>query len=149
MKKTKELDNNISEIYCLYDACVLLKDKGFDVFCEATYTKYLKKCGQHKKGVIVFEESGILHGRNSYNSFNENYNLVSAPTQALAIQWLRKNFNLHFELLWDVDKKLYWFVSITKIGDVESKAFDMPRKKHFTPHEAIDAALIHALTKMI
>lgn len=142
------MDNNIKETYCSYEASKLLKARGFDVFCEATYSEYLKNTEYYKKGV-KFEERGILHGRNSTHSGSEYYTITSAPTQALAMEWLRINHDIHLEVIWDVDKKLYWFVSITHIGDVEWDAIDMPRKKYYSPEEAVNAALVYILTNLI
>lgn len=138
-----KLNNNIKESYCSFEVSKLLKEKGFDVFCEGTFTEHLKET-QHFKVGIKFEEGGILHGRNSMHHSNEYYTMYSAPTQGVVLKWLQVNLNTHIEPIWDIENgEKVWFCSITQIGDLENKAIDTPFKK--TSEEAIDDAILMAL----
>src|SRR5574343_276660 len=142
----KTINNNIEEPYCSHEVSKLLRDKGFDVFCNDTYTEYLQDTEYNKKG-LVFERGGIVKGRNSTHAplNSEYYEKVSARTQGVALEWLRVNYNLHFEIIWDNYRRTYWFVCITHIGNVEIETIDLPRKQCFTPKDAIDAAFVYTL----
>lgn len=43
----------------------------------------------------------------------------AAPTWQAALEWFRDKHRLHGEPIWDIKHKIYWFFSITKIGDVD------------------------------
>lgn len=139
------IDNDIKEDICSWDVSLLLKQNGFNVFCNGTYTKYLVNTQYNKKG-ISYENGGILKGRNTDHRHlsNKYYELISAPTHDVALEWLRKNFNWHVELIWDTEKgAIVWFCSVSKIGDVQNKCIDLAY--HVEPFDAVEEALKHML----
>ena len=89
-----EINNDIKENYCSFEISKMLKNMGFDVFCDAVYIEYKKTTEYHKKG-ICFEVGGILKGRNSYSINNKYSETFSAPTTAIAKQWIRANYGIH------------------------------------------------------
>ena len=89
-----------------YEVAKLAKEKGFDEFCDTSYTHYLKDGGgefhdtQYKKGDVHFNKRGILRGNNSHHDKYESdfYEICSAPTQSLLQRWLREIHKAHIEL---------------------------------------------------
>lgn len=78
----------ISERYVNYKTAKLLKEAGFDEKCKSIYDKNKK---------LKYWEEGSVLTNSEIDSF-PNMNHISAPTQAFANSWLRKN-NYHVLVL--------------------------------------------------
>ncbi len=123
----------IKERYVNFEAAKLLRDKGFNEGCYGYYY-----CG----GELSFS-----YGRLNINSEHTN-NLISAPTQQMACDWMRtKDVLITYDLapigtklMVKVYKKVYddpnhtWTEEITIVRD--------------TLEEAINDALKYALEKL-
>lgn len=87
------------------------------------------------------------------NRFNINEGLES--THALAIEWIRINFNWHFELVWDIiNSELVWFYCMSKVGSLDklknSKSHILEIKPYSkTPKRAAEEALSYTLEHLI
>jgi len=120
----KEINNSIEEDYCSFEICKILKEKGFDIITLSGYN-------------LKTQES-----LTSFPTRNSDQIALSRPTHALAIKWIRENFNIH---IW-VEHKLghfkpwVWFYN--KSQNTEPWDF------RATYEEAIEAALIFVLTKL-
>ena len=122
----KEINNNIQEAYCSFEVSKLLKEKGFDCYTTTWH--------QRGNGIV-----GDVVGRSDrYNSKGEAY--TSHPTQALALEWLRINFEVIITLYLTPIKKFCGLV-------ISDKQYYTQEFK--TPQEAIGAALLYVLKNLI
>lgn len=145
--------NDIEEIYCSIEVCKSLKTIGFDVYCEGTFTEYHRTTEYNKKG-IKFEKSGILHGRNSNHESNKNYTIYAAPTQRVAIEWIRENFNIHIEDHMDIPTSgkfdgFYVWTGVIKTNVDYKLAILHKTRLQPSAEEAINKSIIYTLTKLI
>ena len=123
----------ITEDYVSSEVAKLLREKGFDQNC-ATY--YLDgQVWRHYYGEV------IPKGKQIY----------AAPTQTVAMKWLRKEHNiLLFLLPAQENGKLVYLVEVwtwnKEEGIYESTYAPMPRKE---PEQAVEAALKYCLKNLI
>ena len=144
--------NNIQESYCSFEVSKLLKEKEFKVETKSCYTMYLKTkksdnpSFRMKKGELTVDINYIIN--NATGDFsNENYYQCARPTHALAIEWIRVNFNIH----------IYSFpIYINKaIGLSELSGYcfyanrDYIDTEYKTPQEATEAAILYTLQNLI
>jgi hypothetical protein len=128
------MNNNIQEKLVSFETAKLLKEKGFSVKCEWAY--------QHNK---------LVH--DSKNRELKNWNEVkhvecSAPTQQLAIDWIRINYGIHIF----VDFGLGWegfTIPCGYQGNATIKDLHWNCSNFNTPEEAKEAAIIYVLEKLI
>lgn len=139
----KTLNNNIQESYCSFEVSKLLKEKGFiDIEHVKYYDKgVLKPSTTYTRDNYSFVEAGI-----------EEY--CTAPTHAIAIEWIRVNFGImifcdksdgsyfsyikHEEYPHDSKLHINWAEITNNIN-----------MKCNTPQEATEAALLYVLTNLI
>lgn len=102
--KTNEINNEIKETICSYYVSKLLKEKGFSVDCLYHYdeTGELKENFEDIFVNPTFNNEKIsvcnLFRNNDDVITNENdkpYEIISAPTHAVAVQWLIENFGIY------------------------------------------------------
>jgi hypothetical protein len=90
------INNNIEESYCSFEIAKLLKEKGFEAMTNSYYDKY-----------------GIQYLNNNNYNWNIKYsyetNQYSNPTQNIAIEWIRTNFNIWIEIRFGKDHNQVWF----------------------------------------
>ncbi len=147
----KDINNNIQEAYCSFEICKLLKEKRFDIFTEAVWVEYHQNTEYYNKGV-VFEKSGILHGRNSYHYNNEYYSIYSSPSQALAIEWIRINFNIWIHCISHEVGKWCYHIGKTTAGKIHPRICENGEyglEDFDSPQEATEAALLYVLQNLI
>lgn len=126
---TKKINNTIKESYCSFELSKLLKDKGFDCFHNKSYMDF---------GVDGIPDMKIVNWVSKQNT--------PAPTHALAIEWIRVNFEIFLQPLPVI--KGYVFA----IYDLSNplKLIEGEMKKSFkSPQEATEAALLYALKNLI
>lgn len=107
----------------------LLKEKGFNEFCEFAYADE----DLHIMG---------LHSTNSF--FNEIGCGYTAPTKSIAQKWLRETKNLHIEIFYM--RGDYWVYGILTIP--EHDIIELPNRPlvHYKSYEeALEAGLQEAL----
>lgn len=119
----------IREVYCSCEVAKLLKDKGFDQNC-ATY--YLD--GQVWRHHYV---EAIPKGKQIY----------AAPTQAMAMKWLREMYNIHIGIN-PISGKGY-NATIYDVADFDDYGIIFDTEFFFHPEEAIEAALKYCLENLI
>lgn len=80
----------ITEDYVSFETAKLLKEKGFDLPCHATYDTAVTG------GKPKFSEYEVLNyfPYGMKNSDDKYSMVISAPTLQMAIKWLRKEHNL-------------------------------------------------------
>ena len=118
----------IKEAYCSYEVSNALKEKGFNEQCVFYY----------KDGVLMF--SPFLKGKNSHQT-----NTCSAPTQQMAMAWLReKNISIELSALNDHS----WCYGIYKLFN--NKVKELYNDGDFDSYEdAIEAALKYTFENLI
>lgn len=129
--------NKITEDYVSYDTAVLLKEKGFNEEVRTFYTS---------------------NGKLEYCAFPLNHNLdigsgfTSAPSQSLAIKWLREVHDLHIVVYpWQADKEekaIHWCCKVYKsFAHLGNDVYTNETPKSY--EEAIEAALKYTLENLI
>ena len=147
----KEINNNIQESYCSFEVSKLLKEKEFDVECLHFYTKPKSKMygiDEHGRAYPIKNTSKKLYTCGQHASSKDD-NVYLAPTHALAIEWIRVNFEI---FLWvepyknhaadTNDPIMFRYVIQTK----EYKRYSL---EYSTSQEATEAALKYVLEKLI
>ena len=126
--------------------------------------KLLKKKGFDKKVFNYFdtnyEAPSDIYCLGSFENWNIQPNLISAPTIAEVVMWLyekygiliysfdedciKKTFGYHISLLNEEDKELYTFEHVAKaiVSGVNGMSFN-------SPTEAYEAAIEYCLTNLI
>lgn len=149
----KTINNNIEEQMVGFDNAILLKEKGFDVPCRFVHDNW--------NNIKDWEEED--DNRNPHkNSIKNQSAYYSAPTQQVAIDWIRINFGIDiytkciepfdYEDKMNPYPKIVW---ISKINDLEQiEKFVNTNNglaiNHFhTPEEAKEAAINYALINLI
>lgn len=120
----------MKEDYVSFKTAMLLKEKDFNEPCRAFY---------HTDKTLRFQSEGW---------YNEQ---AIAPTQALAIKWLRIKHNLNIEVGYSVEDKK-WRANIYNLEYVIPIQYGVIYKvgKLFnTPEAAIEDTLIFALEKLV
>ena len=133
----------ISEDYVSFETAKLLKEKGFDEYCPESYFKMDKK----------LKKSGFSEW--------EKVNEIKAPTQSLAMKWLREVHKLVIcaEIGNENDKgntdysnpdRWYWFFDITnEKGVVIDTESDYILNKYSSYEETCEAAIKYCLEYLI
>lgn len=136
--------NNTTEDYVSFEVAKLLKEKGFSAYCTSLYTK-----------------EGKQNDVGNYNGVDDdNYISYSRPTHALTIKWIRENFQICFEVLFQgrcVDGFNYHRVKIynstsglMKILNDYDKCIEKNEEiLNWSSEEAIEAALLYTLQNLI
>jgi len=128
----------ITEDYVSFDVAKLLKEKGFD-----------EKCFQY-----WYEENNeLVHSRSIHpiqNITNPCFFGPAAPTQSIAMKWLREVHKLHITILWDcgayIGKNSFRY-HIDRMDNYEDKGYN---KIGFDSNEeAVEAAIKYCLENLI
>ena len=135
----------ITEDYCDFETAKLLKEKGFDARCPMIYTA---------DGEMLYTD--VKH-HNMYAVTNkqlEYYTDIIAPTQAMALKWLREVYNImvspyalslgyYFEIFDLTNRDITGCKPLYKVG--------IPNKEDVlnTYEEACEAAIKYCLENLI
>lgn len=163
MKSKEELviDNNIKESYCSFEVSKLLKEKGFECECHGIWLLNTQRkpflSGQmlqkdYFKGLKIYNEDKVWL---VYKNHSVGW---LCPTHALAIEWLRINFdiNIHDYHIAETDTwgadvyKLVHDYNKTRNGDCLLYSPILNNETLFkSPQEAIEASLLKVLKELI
>lgn len=137
----------MKEAYVKFGTAQLLKEKGFDWDCHHFY--YRKNNGK-----IVEKWMQFIVDRNSDRWINPYAEYISAPTQQMAMRWLRKR-GIHImpTIGCDVDRtpRIFYraiIVLFNDYGDIDYRD-PLDENGYDEPEDAIEAALQYVLTKLI
>ena len=135
----KEINNNIEEPVCSPKVSQLLKEKGFDVSTSQFYKN---------DGLVDPKRFIGLFYKNS--DFAEN-TFIAAPTQAIALEWIRVNFGVHIaDHFNEYDEKYQYLIWVFELNRTHSSKDIIDNGKQFdTSQKAIEAGLLYALTNLI
>lgn len=169
------MNNNIEESYCSFEVSKLLKEKGFEVptlcyyfedgaFVQNSYkditgmdygaefeTEYEELLGNWNDNFVTKKNGDRCFGCDKSKGYFETY---SAPTHAIAIEWLRANFSINIWIDCNKEEKWIWTVNIIKDGEyIQSDDWieDLENLPDYynTPKEAISAAFDYVLKELI
>lgn len=126
----------ISEDYCSYEVAKLLKEKGFDEPCIRHWD-----CDDHS-----------LYGANDIPISNSElqaneYNGFSAPSQSMAMKWLREEKHIIFVFkpaTFSGEECTYWTYEIWAGDNFEGEVMSFK-----TYEQAVEAALKYSLENLI
>ena len=138
---------SVTEDYCSFELCKLLKEKGFDAPVNITYN-----------------QTGIIAAKwidPSLDYINRGWMFPKA-THQMAIKWLREVHNLHICIFIGEDSSCdadcntvdiwhFWSYNVTNLcGDMVYDAYDKFDCVEYQSYEdAVEAAIIHCLTNLI
>lgn len=137
----------IEEAYVSFETAKLLKEKGFDAFTFAYYSK------DDEDSEPVFGMESLCS--DNWNGQPDEVNDLwwSAPTQQMAMCWLREVYNQHIVI------QAYNNVALLKTDYyVEIQNLNEPTKKGYcvngcmrksTYEEAVESAIKYCLTNLI
>lgn len=132
--------NNITEDYCSFEVSKLLKEKGFQV----PTVFYFRITGDH----MFPQPNPFNHNDDSKNETASGMTFVSAPTHAIAIKWILKNYGISISVDNLIDNKFYFSYRDTKSKDYASRT-GCAENGYDTSEEATEAALLYTLQNLI
>ena len=127
----------ITEDYVSFETAKLLKEKGFDARCPMIYTA---------DGELLYTD--VKH-HNMYAVTNKQlyyYTEIIAPSQAIAMKWLREVHNLYVDIRININNSLYSF-QIYSVGISGARAFTKYRIKSY--EAACEEAILYCLKNLI
>ena len=123
----------IKERYVNLEVAKLLKDKGFDEECTKTYN--------------ISNGQMYIGGETCNNELTEISELITAPTQQMACDWMIENYKIYIDVSF-VSGKGY-VGTICDISDFDN-AFDIVETKYYSCIETVyNEALKYVLTNLI
>lgn len=127
----------IKEAYVSFEVAKLLKEKGFNEYCLKNYWSSDKELHDWK-----WE---LSYNRNSDG--NNNTKDCSAPTQAMAMKWLREVHNICIDIvsIWNLKRWEYQVFIITPSTAAHPY---VDNTLYMGYEEAIDAALKYVLENL-
>lgn len=140
----------ITEDYVSFETAKLLKEKGFDLPCHATYDTAVTG------GKPKFSEYEVLNyfPYGMKNSDDKYSMVISAPTLQMAMKWLRTNFNVNpvpyaMSLGWAFD--IFDLSDRDITGSKKLFSMDFPKKSDcFNSYEeAAESAIRYYLENLI
>ena len=127
----------ITEDYVSFETAKLLKEKGFDAVCTMIYTA---------DGELLYTD--VKH-HNMYAVTNKQlkyYTDIIAPSQAMAMKWLREVHNLYIDIRININNSLYFF-KIYSVGISGARAFTEYRIESY--EEACEVGIKYCLENLI
>jgi hypothetical protein len=141
----------MKEAYVKIETAQLLKEKGFDWECCNHF--YCRK----EDGKVVERWMLFPADRNSDRWVNKYAEYISAPTQQMAMRWLREEHGIMITP--DRDKIVnvapepfydYWCTIRHNGNEHWVSSLDLPDSQHYTEYEdVVEAALKYCLTNLI
>jgi len=134
----------IKEDYISFETAKLLKEKGFDEICS------------YEWGIPDVDKGYVLQKWTITNGQIKNSDLIdgayTAPTQSLALKWLREVHNIHIEIYRTACGYLYIISNIPYGTDLYNPEYggDDENSGQWTTYEkAVEAAILYVLKNLI
>jgi len=133
----------IKEVYCSFEVAKLLKEKGFDCPCHATYDTAVTG-GKPK----FFEYDVLQFFPNGMKNSDDKYGMViSAPTHQMAMAWLREyKIYIMIDRSWSMKDSWQYCICVNNDFDHLIQQDSIPNR---TYEEAVEAALKYVLENLI
>lgn len=142
-------------VYVGFELTKLASEKGYDIFCNMSWTHYLKTTKYYKKNTYGFDS---ITGSNAiHKTFNcDYYSTYSAPLQSSLQRWLRTEHNIVVLVSYLPNNKQWnWEIDYTSNLDdrITSGMFKMrikPKAKFdfSTYEEALEYGLLEAINNI-
>ena len=123
----------IEEAYVSFDVAKLLKEKGFNELCYEWYNPF----GSHYNSAFAFNNEGY-----------KNVNKICAPTQQMAMRWLREVHNINIDIvsIWNQKQFEYQVFVVTPENAKDCYVDD---KSYLGYEEAVEAAIKYCLENLV
>lgn len=133
----------VKEAYVSFETAKLLKEKGFDEYNPLWYN-----LNKPFEGPFYYKEIG-WYGHNSYDYNGKN--IISAPTQQMAMRWLRDVHSLHIEILATYHFRTFdgYSFEIYDISKGEFINYQSDKGLFKTAEDATENAIKYCLTNLI
>lgn len=146
----KEINNNIKESYCSFEVSKLLMEKGFlnDSFYHYNqHGEFMENSVSNKMHVATHHLYANTYDFKIDRWGGGNSKCITAPTHALAIEWLKVNFGIWIYIKFDCAcRKWYYIIQNTNnINEIDTRNNSIFN----SPQEAIEAALKYVLEGLI
>ena len=127
----------IEEAYVSFETAKLLKEKGFDVSCYGRYSVRSKE----------------FHLDTTKPCNNGGISQYSAPSQQMAMKWLREVHNIHIQIMldgWALGSHSGFYILLMRMDNDFELLNPLDDEVFFeTYEEAVEAALKYCLENLI
>ena len=127
----------ITEDYVSFETAKLLKEKGFDARCPMIYTA---------DGKLLYTDAKHHNMYAVTNKYLEYYTDIIAPSQTMAMKWLREEKHIFIELLVDTMIKGAFTWRLFEYPSLEIMPYD---GWEYTYEEACESAIKYCLKILI
>ncbi len=129
------IKNNVREAICSLEVSKLLKERGFDVRLQTFYSGEHLQHNSDKEQIKGWANRNLPLGE------------WSAPTHALAIEWLRQNFGFFISTEFNNHSLMYHYVIHTNVSRQYANRINSLPESFLEPFSATEAALKLVLGK--
>lgn len=136
----------LKETYCSYEVSKLLKEKGFNCPCHATYDTAVTggKPEFSEYAVLNFFPYGMKNSDDKYGM------VISAPTHQIAMKWLREVHRIFICIEFDAPTFVADMYKMDEIDEYGCAKHIPPTIANCKTHEeAVEAALKYILLNII
>ena len=134
----------LKETYCSYEVSKLLREKGFDEKCRGGYHS---EFDDNDNPIVMFEE---WMSQPYNNDFVDEGFLCSAPTQQMAMRWLREVHKIFICIEFDVPTFAADMYKMDETDEYGCAKYISPTIANCkTYEEAVEAALKYCLENLI
>jgi hypothetical protein len=145
------MKNNIQEDYCSFEVSKLLAEKGFEIHTSSAYSRKGKLISNLSHsylsdGHYIYVGQSMMKIKDYMDEFHGGeQKLYYITTHAVAIKWIRENFNWNVEAGYRIIQKDYRgaVYPLNPSGEIHLTGVFK------TNEEATEAALLYALNNLI
>ncbi len=145
----------VTEDYVSFETAKLLKEKGFDGICHKVWESHgdsttLVEAAWFVEGETVVNRELVDTAAKRYaEEYNPNYTVDGylAPTLQMAMKWLRETHNMHIEVKYFFEPRIYKY-TITYTPIALDNISSHPQCFN-TYEESCEAAIKYCLEKLI
>ena len=142
----------ITENYVSFEIAKLLREKGFDGFCNRYYqTDKEDVNGEHAMFMFASDLKSFCTVTNSLlNKYaDKNHEIISAPTFQMAMKWLREVYGIYPDIaIEEIDDNTIFF-RVDGIYLKQKKMWDKYNNLFKTYEQACEAAIKYCLENLI
>jgi hypothetical protein len=141
--KNKELNNDIKEVFCSFEVSKLLKEKGFKLKPRFPNVYYNHK-GEFQGDVLEYIKAVFAKDEDA----KQRYESIAAPTPAVAMSWLRENFNIDIAIHRSFSMFTSYHFSVLNDMDYDN-VYQQEVTRNRKYEEAVESALLYALKNYV
>ena len=127
----------VEEQYTSFEVAKLLKEKGFNESCRYYYVN---------NGNLMFTEEYLHNSEIKYGTYSSC--VCTAPTQQMAMAWLREIHNIHIDIcsIWDV---IHWLYQVFVITPRTARNSYVDKILYTSYEQAVEAGIKYCLENLI